>query len=93
MPSCDQLGPVSPAGSLLRRFTEPSFTSTATGFQEWKTSARSSKAADLFLEQVSPEQRRLLHLLVEEASWKGGELRMLLREPFERITAFEPDNH
>jgi hypothetical protein len=28
------------------------------------------------------EQRKLLHLPLEKASWKGGELRMSLREPF-----------
>jgi hypothetical protein len=36
--------------------------------------ALTSKAADLFLEQPAVEQRKLLHLLLEKASWKGGEL-------------------
>ena len=44
-----------------------------------------SRAADLFVEQVGAEQRKLLRLVLKEASWKGGELRMSLREPFEEI--------
>ena len=44
-----------------------------------------SRAADLFVEQVGAEQRRLLHIVLKEASWMGGELRMSLREPFEEL--------
>ena len=44
-----------------------------------------SRAADLFAEQVGAEQRKLLRFVVKEASWKGGELRMSLREPFEEL--------
>ncbi len=44
-----------------------------------------SRTADLFREQPAVEQRKLLRLLVSEASWKGGELRMSLNEPFERL--------
>ena len=44
-----------------------------------------SKGADLFLKQPAAEQRKLLHLLLENASWKGGELRMSFREPFENL--------
>ena len=44
-----------------------------------------SRAADLFVEQVGSEQRKLLHLVLQEASWKGCELRMSLREPFEEL--------
>ena len=44
-----------------------------------------SKAAELFLEQTGVEQRKFLRLLLEEASWSGGELRMSLREPFEKL--------
>jgi hypothetical protein len=40
-----------------------------------------SRAADLFAEQVGAEQRKLLHLVLKEACWKGSELRMSLREP------------
>jgi hypothetical protein len=35
-----------------------------------------SQSAELFLSQSVTEQRRLLHLVVQEAQWKGGELRM-----------------
>ena len=44
-----------------------------------------SRAADLFVEQDGAEQRKLLHLVLKEACWKGGELRMSLREPFEEL--------
>ena len=47
--------------------------------------AVTSRAADLFLEQPGTEQRKLLRLLLKQASWKGGELRMSLREPFENL--------
>ena len=47
--------------------------------------ALTSKAADLFTEQPGAEQRKLLHLLLQEASWKAGELRMCFREPFEQL--------
>ena len=44
-----------------------------------------SKAADRFVAQSGSKQRKLLHLVLKEASWKGGELRMLLREPFQEL--------
>jgi hypothetical protein len=44
-----------------------------------------SRAAELFLGQEAEEQRRLLHLVLKQASWKEGELRMSLREPFEEF--------
>jgi hypothetical protein len=43
--------------------------------------ALTSRAAELFLKQDRGEQRKLLHLVLQEASWKGGELRMCFREP------------
>jgi hypothetical protein len=44
-----------------------------------------SRAAHLFVEQVGVEQRKLLYLVLKEASWKAGELRMSLRQPFEEL--------
>jgi hypothetical protein len=44
-----------------------------------------SQSAELFLSQSVNEQRRLLHLVVQEAQWKGGELRMSFFAPFEKI--------
>jgi site-specific DNA recombinase len=44
-----------------------------------------SRAAELFLGQEAEEQRRLLHLVLKQASWKEGELRMSLRESFEEF--------
>jgi len=44
---------------------------------------RTNQIAELFLVQSAAEQRKLLHLVVSEASWKGGELQVVFREPFE----------
>jgi site-specific DNA recombinase len=41
---------------------------------------------NMFRDQSAPEQRRLLHLVLQEASWKGGVLRMSLREPFAMLS-------
>ena len=47
--------------------------------------ALTSQMAELFVEQPAAEQAKLLRLVVESASWKGGELRMCLREPFSKL--------
>ncbi len=44
-----------------------------------------SRASELFLQQHGTEQRKLLHVVMKDASWKGGELRMSMREPFEPL--------
>ena len=44
-----------------------------------------SRGADLFLGQNGAEQRKLLRLVLQNAAWKGGELRMSLRAPFEDL--------
>lgn len=44
--------------------------------------ALTAKAADLFPKPPAAEQRKLLRLILEGATWKGGELRMSFREPF-----------
>jgi hypothetical protein len=38
-----------------------------------------------FPAQSPPEQRRLLKLLVEKATWRAGELETTLRTPFEKL--------
>ncbi len=55
--------------------------------------ALTSRAADLFLEQDGAEQRKLLRLVLQEASWKGGELRMCLREPIENLALSNRASH
>lgn len=47
--------------------------------------ALTAKAADLFLKQAAAEQRKFLRLVLDSANWKGGELRMSLREPFSQL--------
>ena len=44
-----------------------------------------SNAADRFERQCASEQRRLLRLVLKEAIWQNGELRMCFREPFEQL--------
>ena len=46
---------------------------------------RTSTNAQAFRIQSGAQQREFLELVVESATWKRGELRMLLRGPFEKI--------
>ena len=46
---------------------------------------QTSQSAEEFPDALGAEQRRLLRLVLKEASWKGSELRMSLREPFEKL--------
>ena len=46
---------------------------------------RTSAAAAVFVEQSVSEKRELLETVMEKAVWKGGELRMSLFEPFEKM--------
>jgi site-specific DNA recombinase len=54
---------------------------------------RTSEAAEGFPEQGGEEQRRLLQVVLKEASWKGGELRMSLKEPFEKLRLSNSANY
>jgi hypothetical protein len=42
-----------------------------------------SRASELFLQQPTVEQRRLLRVVIEKAAWQNGTLRTTLFEPFE----------
>ena len=53
--------------------------------QAVETMLRTSQAAEEFPDASGAEQGWLLRLVLKEASWKGGELRMSLREPFEKL--------
>jgi hypothetical protein len=44
-----------------------------------------SRLAGLFSEQSASELRKLLHLVLENATWKHGGLQMTLKEPFEAL--------
>jgi hypothetical protein len=44
-----------------------------------------SKAAQEFPEYSGERQSKLLWLVLKEASWKAGELRMSLQEPFQKL--------
>lgn len=43
------------------------------------------RMAELFLHQSAAEQRKLLHVVLNEAAWKQGELLVSFREPFEML--------
>ena len=43
----------------------------------------SSQAAGLFLQQAAANQRRLLQVVIKNASWREGELRTTMFEPIE----------
>ena len=47
--------------------------------------ALTSKAADLFRAQPGAEQRKLLRLVIGDAIWQAGELRMSFQAPFEQL--------
>jgi len=47
--------------------------------------ALTSRAADLFMGQSAAEQRKLLRLVLGEAIWQAGELRMSFQTPFEEL--------
>ncbi|HTP89856.1 MAG TPA: recombinase family protein [Bryobacteraceae bacterium] len=47
--------------------------------------AHASNAATQFAEAPLAHQRDLLRLVLKDASWKGRELRMSLKEPFEKL--------
>jgi site-specific DNA recombinase len=55
--------------------------------------AITAKAADLFLEQTGVEQRKLLRLVLNGATWQGGELRMSFREPFSQLRLSNRESH
>jgi excinuclease UvrABC nuclease subunit len=44
-----------------------------------------SQIGQRFSKQAAAEQRKLLQVVVQQASWKNGELRVTLREPFESL--------
>ena len=70
---------------VKRRVSERQAETLPTAAQAVELLTVMSKAADLFLEQSGAEQRKLLRVLLESSSWKGGELRISLREPFAQL--------
>jgi hypothetical protein len=55
--------------------------------------AVAAKAAELFLKQPGAEQRKLLRLVLDKGTWKGGELRMSFREPFSQLRLSNRESH
>ncbi len=52
-----------------------------------------SRAAELFVQQTAAEQRRLLSVVIRNATWRGGELRTSLFEPFEILRCSNQESH
>ena len=82
-------GEYSPAGEIRqqqdqvrRRMSERQAAQLPPANQAVDLMALASKAADLFVEQPGAEQQELLRLVLENASWQGGELRMSFRGLF-----------
>ena len=70
---------------LRRRISERQGTQLPPASHVVDLVALTSKAAELFLEQPRAEQRKLLRLVLDTATWKSGELRMSFREPFSQL--------
>ena len=49
------------------------------------------QAGEMFVKQPAAEQRKLLHLVVKEAAWKGGALQVSLREPFAALDSADDE--
>jgi hypothetical protein len=47
--------------------------------------ALAANVSNLFLKQPGGEQRKLLRLVLDKATWKAGELRMSFRDPFSQL--------
>jgi site-specific DNA recombinase len=55
--------------------------------------ALTSRTAELFCGQSAVEQAKLVRLVVQNATWKAGELRMCFREPFSRMALSNSATH
>jgi len=71
---------------VRRRISERQATELPPVNQAVDVMALASKAANLFVEQPGAEQQKFLRLVFENASWKGGELRMSFRKPFSELS-------
>jgi len=52
----------------------------------WRELAK--RAAQLYRRQSPSEKRKLLDFVVSNSTWKGGELAVSLRQPFDRLAEF-----
>jgi len=68
---------------LLRKVQDIQEATPAPVDQAYDMLNLTSRASELFLGQPAAEQRRLLQVIVENASWQNGTLRTTLFEPFE----------
>ena len=69
--------------TILRQIHEVEITRPAPVEQAIDMMRLTSRAAELFLQQTAAEQRRLLRVVVKNATWQAGELRTTLFEPFD----------
>ena len=69
--------------SLLRRIDQIERAGLAPLDEAVEMLHLTSRASELFLEQSAAEQRRLLQVVVQKATWQSGGLRSTLFEPFE----------
>jgi site-specific DNA recombinase len=80
-------------GAIVRQIHDIQSTAPAPVEQAIEMIRLTSRAADLFLRQTGAEQRRLLQVVIENASWQAGELRTSLFEPFEILRHSNQESH
>ena len=68
-------------GRSERGQTEPLFATS----EALELVRRTSEAASQFMREIESNQSDLLRLVVQKATWKGGELRMSMKEPFQKM--------
>ena len=69
--------------AILRRIQEIPNTAPAPVDEAIDALRLTTRACEMFLQQPSPQRRRLLQVLVKTANWRDGALRTTLFEPFE----------
>ena len=78
---------------LRRKIQDIQLATPAPIDQSINTLRLTSRASELFLHQPAAEQRHLLQVVVEKATWKDGELRTTLFEPFEILRHSNRESH
>ncbi len=78
---------------LRRKIQEIQNATPAPIEQAVNTLRLTSQASELFLQQSAEEQRRLLQVVVEQASWQNGVLQTKLFEPFEILRHSNLESH
>lgn len=79
--------------TLLRKIQDIQNAAPAPVDQAIDTLRLTSQACQLFLQQPAEEQRRLLQVVIQKASWQNAALRTTLFEPFEILRHSNQESH